>query len=373
MKRYLLIVLCCVFFLLLSACGSSDAPPADEDQSSVADSETAVPPTSPPTATQPPAEPTTASAETTAATAVPPTEVPTLTPQPTATTAVAQLTIGVLSDLSGNLAPYGQATWQGLQLGFEYATDGSMQAGGRSLDLRQQDTASDIATATSAANELLAANNLAFLVAPTNSAASMAVQQIAAGANIVAFATAAAPDITGTAWNQNTFRLCPIFPPDGPIITASGAGPITTQFLNNASVAARPAGDIGITGLSWYHYTLPQTEANDWLVEQHQAQYGTPPDLYVECGFATAQAIVAALEATGGETNSGQLIAALEGLQFDGPKGTYTIRAADHQVLAPLYVVRLANVDDPDQAYFELIEEIPGDDAQLPCTAPGCS
>jgi branched-chain amino acid transport system substrate-binding protein len=187
------------------------------------------------------------------------------------------------------------------------------------------------------------------------------------------FATAAAPDITASAWSQNSFRLCPIFPPDGPIITTYSGGNVTTQFLNNDSVAELTASDVGSIGLSWYHYTLPQTDANAWLVQQHQAQYGEPPDLDAECGFATAQAIVAGLEATDGDTSPAQLIPALEGMQFDGPKGTYTIRPADHQVLAPLYVVQLTSVDDPDQAYFELVEEIPGSDDQLPCTAPNCS
>jgi glucose/arabinose dehydrogenase len=36
------------------------------------------------------------------------------------------LKIGVLSDLSGGLLLFGNEMWNGLQLGFEYATDGTM-------------------------------------------------------------------------------------------------------------------------------------------------------------------------------------------------------------------------------------------------------
>jgi len=39
------------------------------------------------------------------------------------------LKIGVMSDLTGGLALFGNEMWQGLQLGFEYATDGTMVAG----------------------------------------------------------------------------------------------------------------------------------------------------------------------------------------------------------------------------------------------------
>ena len=129
-------------------------------------------------------------------------------------------------------------------------------------------------------------------------------------------------------------------------------------------------GLVGATGLIVYHYTLPQTEANDYLTEQYNAQFGGNPDLFSECGFATAQAVVAALEATGGDTSSEALIEAMEGLTFEGPKGTYTIRPEDHQALAAMYIVELASVDDPEERYFTLVEEVSGEDSAPPCSAP---
>ena len=41
-------------------------------------------------------------------------------------------------------------------------------------------------------------------------------------------------------------------------------------------------------------YTLPNTPANDFLTEGYVEQFGGYPDLFSECGFATAQAVVAA-------------------------------------------------------------------------------
>ena len=127
---------------------------------------------------------------------------------------------------------------------------------------------------------------------------------------------------------------------------------------------------IGNIGLIVYHYTLPQNEINDWLVEQHKAAYNDVPDLFTECGFATAQALAAGIEAAEGSTLPEDLIPALEGLQWEGPKGTYTMRAEDHQALMPMYVVKLVNLDDPDQKYYELVAEVSAEDTAPPCLAP---
>ncbi len=106
------------------------------------------------------------------------------------------------------------------------------------------------------------------------------------------------------------------------------------------------------------------------MTEQYNEQFGGNPDLFSECGFATAQAVAAALDITGGDATDTALIDALEGLEFEGPKGTYVIRSEDHQALASMYIVELISVDDPDQAYFEMVEEISGADSAPPCAAP---
>jgi ABC-type branched-subunit amino acid transport system substrate-binding protein len=287
--------------------------------------------------------------------------------------ALAPLKIGVAVDLSGQLAPYGQDLWQGLQLGLAYATDDSMSVAGHPLELVMRDTNSDVQTGAAVVEELLVDEQIDIFVGPTSSAISLSTQALTQQMGLVNFVTAGAPNFTGAAWNQNTFRVCHILPPDGPVVSTSSAGPVTTEFLDNDLISQRLPDEIGTLGLISYHYDLPKTPANAWLVEQHQAQYGEVPDLETECGFSTAQAIVAALQATNGDPSAGQMIPALEGLQFEGVKGQYTIRAADHQVLAPLYIVRLTSVDDPEQHYFELVEEITDPDAVYACNAPNCN
>ncbi|MBI5928794.1 MAG: substrate-binding domain-containing protein [Chloroflexi bacterium] len=134
-------------------------------------------------------------------------------------------------------------------------------------------------------------------------------------------------------------------------------------------------------GFTTYQYTLPgqdpdnpNPEVNEWLVENHKAEYeGTFPGLFTECGFASAQALVAALEITEGSTDPADLIPALEGLEWAGPKGLYHMRAEDHQVLVPMYIAKVVNTDDPEYKFYEWVATISPEDTTPPCLAPGRS
>jgi len=411
----------------------------------------------------------TTAAPTTAPTQAPPTAAaatntpipPTDTPEPTAVPLGEPLKIGVMSDLSGGLALFGNEMWEGLQLGFEYATDGTLVAGNRPIELIIKDDTSNVDTAAAAARELIESEGVEILIGNSSSAAALQVQQIAHENNVVYLAApAASHDIVGKNWNEHTFRVCrdsaqdpltvakwalenvganylilaedyafgqataagfqatftalggkflteqPIFAPsdttdftpyiqqilnakpDGLILiwatntsatilfeqlTSQGVTaeiPFITGFSSNDLTKLLNPGNAGAVGLIVYHYTLPKTEANDALVAKYKEKFNKLPDLFSECGFATAQAVVAALEATHGDATDTALIEALEGLSFEGPKGTYTIRPEDHQALAPMYVVKLVSVADPDERFFELVEEVSAADTAPPCAAP---
>ena len=136
---------------------------------------------------------------------------------------------------------------------------------------------------------------------------------------------------------------------------------------NEFQLAFAEATIIPSDGFIVYHYTLPQTEINDWMVARHKEVYNDVPDLFTECGFANAQALVLGLQGAEGSTELDALIPALEGLQWEGPKGTYTMRAEDHQALMPMYAVRITNLTDPEFKFYELLEEI--EIADIPCEA----
>ncbi|MFN8452839.1 MAG: ABC transporter substrate-binding protein, partial [Anaerolineae bacterium] len=141
-------------------------------------------------------------------------------------------------------------------------------------------------------------------------------------------------------------------------------------FTSNDSIAKNDPSTIGSIGWIVYHYSFPQNPINDWLTEKHKAVYNDVPDLFTECSFATAQALVAAVEATGGDTLPDAMIPALEGMIFDGPKGTYAIRPSDHQALVPMYIVQLDNLTDPDQKFYKLLAEVPANQIIPPVLLP---
>jgi branched-chain amino acid transport system substrate-binding protein len=102
------------------------------------------------------------------------------------------------------------------------------------------------------------------------------------------------------------------------------------------------------------------------MVVQHTERFNEPPDIFVESGFSSAAALMTALEKTQGSTDTDQLIAALEGMSFDGPKGQYTIRAKDHQAIQPMYLAELVSVPGKTACEPRLIHEVSAEDSAPP-------
>ena len=78
----------------------------------------------------------------------------------------------------------------------------------------------------------------------------------------------------------------------------------------------------------------------------------------------------AALVFNNGDTGSDGLVRSLEGLQFDGPKGTYVIRPEDHDLLQPMALVKLVNTNDPDYKFFQLVKMFRSEETAPPCGVP---
>jgi len=153
---------------------------------------------------------------------------------------------------------------------------------------------------------------------------------------------------------------------------------VATGYGDNASFAAVYGAAIDQIGLNVYHYTVPDNEINDWLTERHFEEYNEPPDLFTAGGMASALAFAAALDETNGDTSGEAMIPALEGLMFEGPKGTYHIREEDHVCEQPMNIVKLVNLE-PDQdgdgvneyEFFETVYVSEYDELGVPCTLEG--
>ena len=143
--------------------------------------------------------------------------------------------------------------------------------------------------------------------------------------------------------------------------------PMAAGFVDNVVMPAFFSNAIGSTSGILYHYTFPENEINAWLVEQTQAQFGTFPDLFDADAMNAALLVVNAIKATGGDTSAAALIDAMEGIEFEGPKGTIYIRPEDHVAIQDMYIATLLNVDDAEFKYFELVETNRPD---VPCLLP---
>jgi len=166
-----------------------------------------------------------------------------------------------------------------------------------------------------------------------------------------------------TLWNQQSQEL-------GLLDSVS----VLTGTNSNDAIAAAPPPAGGIAYIV-YQYTLPETEINDWLVEKHIEAFSDVPDLFTECGFVTAQALVAGLTATEGDPFPEAMVPALEGLTWDGPRGEYTIRESDHQALMPQYIIQFDGVEDVELSddvtmtlpIYSLFAEVSAEDSAPPC------
>jgi len=122
----------------------------------------------------------------------------------------------------------------------------------------------------------------------------------------------------------------------------------------------------GMEGAAYYYFGMPKNPVNDAMVSMHYTQFKSPPDFFTAGGFSAAMALVTALKKTNGDTNTNKLIATMEGMSFETPKGKMTFRAEDHQAMQSMYHFRIKV--DPAFAWGvpELVREIKPSEMKVP-------
>jgi branched-chain amino acid transport system substrate-binding protein len=121
----------------------------------------------------------------------------------------------------------------------------------------------------------------------------------------------------------------------------------------------------GTEGTIYYYYGFPQNKMNDWFVAEHQKRFKSPPDMFTAGGFTAASAVHAALSRTGGGDTQ-KMIAAMEGMEFDTPKGKMLFRKQDHQAMQPMYHFRIRKEQKNEWDLLELVREIPASELPVP-------
>ena len=121
----------------------------------------------------------------------------------------------------------------------------------------------------------------------------------------------------------------------------------------------------GMEGAAYYYYGIPKNPVNDWLVAEHQKRFNSPPDFFTCGGFSAAMAGVAAVEKAK-STDAEKLIAAMEGMKFDTPKGEMMFRKEDHQALQSMYHFKVRVDPALSWAALDLVNELKIEDMDIP-------
>jgi branched-chain amino acid transport system substrate-binding protein len=121
----------------------------------------------------------------------------------------------------------------------------------------------------------------------------------------------------------------------------------------------------GTEGAIYYYYGFPKNAMNDWLVAEHMKRFNAPPDFFTAGGFAAASAVVAALKKVP-NADTEKLIAAMEGMEFETPKGKMAFRKEDHQAMQAMYHFRMKKDQKNEWDLLELVREIPASELPVP-------
>jgi branched-chain amino acid transport system substrate-binding protein len=155
----------------------------------------------------------------------------------------------------------------------------------------------------------------------------------------------------------NPFKIADLNPGRYGIEVASGGNILPAL----AAYKALP----GMEGATYYYYTHPKNKVNAWLVAEHEKRYKSPPDFFTAGGMSAGIALAEALKKAG-STDSEKLIAAMEGMSFESPKGRMTFRKQDHQAMQSMYHFKIRV--DPNVAWAipELVREIKPEEMKVP-------
>lgn len=145
---------------------------------------------------------------------------------------------------------------------------------------------------------------------------------------------------------------------------------VIADMPDDQTVTAVGEAMAGMNCVVKYYHQFPENSVNAWLVRHHRERYETPPDIFTESGFTSGVALVEGLRRTTGDPAAEALIPVLEGMPFEGPKGTYTFRSDDHQALQPMYVAEMVKAPVGAACVPRLIREMSAEDCAPPLVEP---
>jgi branched-chain amino acid transport system substrate-binding protein len=137
--------------------------------------------------------------------------------------------------------------------------------------------------------------------------------------------------------------------------------PVVTGLGDSATFGAYGEASEKISFLNHYFPGANDNDVNTAMIEAIEKNGGTP-DLFSPDGFNAAIMVVQAVKE--GKGDVGDMIDALEGFEFDGPKGSMTVRESDHALLQEMYQARL--VAEGGTFVPELVDTVSADEVAPP-------
>ena len=372
-----------------------------------------------------------------------------------ATSAAAEIKIAHIYGKTGPYEAYAKQSHDGLMMGLEYATDGSMEIDGEKITVIEKDTQLKPQNGRALLEEAYGDDEVDLAIGPVSSGVALAMLPVAQEyEKLLLVEPAVADSITGENWNRYIFRTGRnssqdavanaialagedvhiatlaqdyAFGRDGIaafkealegtgttiaheeyvptdttdftaaaerifnamkdlegekklfIIWAGGGNPmgkINAMDPGRFGIEIATGGNIlaalaaykdfpGMEGATYYYYEIPDNPVNDWLVKEHMDRFGTPPDFFTAGGMAAGIAVVEAIRKAG-TTDTEELITAMEGMEWETPKGTMRFRPEDHQALQSMYHFKIRVEDGVDWAIPELVRELSIEDLPIP-------
>jgi branched-chain amino acid transport system substrate-binding protein len=135
------------------------------------------------------------------------------------------------------------------------------------------------------------------------------------------------------------------------LLKASNEAGLSTNYYTNLASIFGTLSAIGATTadhiktVSSWHINAADAKW-DQILTHYQQQYKTSADLAYLPAFRTIQMVVAAMNKSG-SIEPEKVARALEGIHLAGPTGDAWIRAEDHQLIAPIYLMSFAKAGTP--------------------------
>ncbi|WP_278924032.1 MULTISPECIES: substrate-binding domain-containing protein [Pseudophaeobacter] len=372
-----------------------------------------------------------------------------------ASAAAADIKIAHIYGKTGPFEAYAKQSHDGLMLGLEYATGGTMEINGEKIVVIEKDTQLKPENGKALLEEAYGDDEVDLAIGPVSSGVALAMLPVAEEyEKILIVEPAVADSITGENWNRYIFRTSrnssqdavssaialagdnvkiatlaqdyafgrdgiaafrealaaqgielvheEYAPTDTTDFTAAGErifnamkdldgdkklfviwagggnplGKINAMDPGRFGIEFAGVGNIlaalkgfkdyeGMEGGTYYYYELPDNEVNDWLVKTHFERFDGPPDFFTAGGMTAGLAAVEAIRQAG-STDTEALISAMEGMEWETPKGIMRFRPEDHQALQTMYHFKLTVQDGVEWAVPELVRELAIDEMPIP-------